>query len=664
MITIRLGERHMNPDDARELALAIADNPGCCDEVWFSMPYSYPTYKEHEENAKKIVQAAEIFRKIGLKISLQISTTIGHFRPGTNCAGIKIDGSHIDYLTGPDGFSTEWCFCPGNKFFGEYIGKSTAIYAEKIKPDTVWIDDDFRYDCHGKIRYSCFCDSCINKFNILYKTDFTRENLVYEINYGDTQWRDRYIRFMRDRMAGFVEIVTEEIMKVSPDSFMGIQYAHWCNYMGADDNHIPNAMLRASGKPPKARPGGSYYSDKIPQGQFVKTMRLSSTNSLLPDYVKSREAEIENLPNIVFGKSIGGTIKESTLHMTTGCTALTYAICMLDNEPIEYHKKMLKRFSQLRPYWEKLSEISQNAYNSGLNIYHPEAPHMKKLKDNDEPFSWIDFVYESDIKLMTIGIPVTHEQRMPRAYLLHYDMVEHLNDNDIERLLSMPVITDAEVVRKLKERGYADRFRLKIHNKPSGNAYEKFTSHNVNGSNAGTKFTESMYFGHPMPKHYIEVLDNDTEVIGDMYSVPGNNFIGHASVITDTYTPSGEKNAKWAVFGYCVWNDAVSSAKRNQILNTLDTIAPLPAKLISSEQCAVIPTVNKEGMTTSVTIASSSIGETGILELVIRNPQSKSISIMGTASNEITALKTEFRNGEIHLTLPTLMPYDLITVFC
>ncbi len=675
MITLRLGYQHNKPEEAKALAEAILRNPGSCDAVWFSTKYGYPPLEVHEEYAKALMKSAQIFREAGISVSIQISNTFGHgprIKATENCQGLVFENSPAEVMVGPKGKSTPYCFCWRGDFFRKYIADSTKIYADLIKPDSIWIDDDMRADTHGlgdapfagPYDFGCYCDNCINEFNKLHETNYTREELLHEMTYGNTEIRKQYIDFCRDGIGDFAAFVSKAVMEVSPDTVMAHQFAHWGNYMGQDDNHVLDSFYRVTGKAPMVRPGGGYYHDKEPLGQFRKALEISLANSVLPSYVKDKKAEVENIPMVAFGKSAMGTVKESTMHLAFGCTGLTNTLVQSPNEPLTRHERTLRLFSKVRPYWEKLVDISQTTYRGGVAIVHGEAPYLRKLQKGDGPFDWVNIPYSKDIKLLTIGIPLTHDSKKASTYLLHHDMIDHLTENDIEFLLSKCVLTDAESVQKLYERGYADRFRLKLTPlAEQGSAYEVFTEHEANKYATTDRFSEAWHFRVPMTKYAIDATDDSTEVLGTAVNSITNEELGSATVIASTFDKNGIKESSWVVSGYCVWSDIVSESKRNQLLNAIDYISPLPAKLISAEQCVVIPCVNHENKTAAVTIASASIGGSDKLEIIIRNPSGNNIIIMSSEVREIKPIsKTEVKEG-IKLTLPELIPYEIITIF-
>lgn len=674
MITLRLGKQHNNPEEAKALTEAILRNPGSCDNVWFSTLYGYPPIEAHREYAKGLRESAMIFRDAGINVSLQISNTFGHGprMKSTDCRGLVFDGTPAEVMVGPKGKSTPYCFCWRGEFFRKYIKESTQIYASLIKPDSIWIDDDMRADTHGvgdmdfagPYDFGCYCDNCIREFNKLKGTDYTRQQLLGEITHGNPEVRKQYVDFCRNGIGDFAAFVSKAVMEVSPNTVMAHQFAHWGNYMGQDDNHVLDAFYHVTGKPPMVRPGGGYYHDKEPLGQFKKSIEISLANSVLPTYVKDRKAEVENLPNVAFGKSPVGTIKESTMHLAYGCTGLTYTIVQSTNEPLERQEKILKLFSKVRPYWEKLSELSHTTARGGVAIVHGEAPHLKKLREDEGPFDWVNIPYSKDTKLLTVGIPITHENKKASAYLLHHDMIDYLSDNDIEFLLGQCVLTDADSVKKLCERGFEDRFRLKLTPLAQlGSAYEVFTDSKVNEYATHSRFGEAYHFLAPMEKYVIDGTDDSTEYLGMAHHTVTNENLGGATIIAATFDKDGNKQSSWVVSGYCVWSDIISESKRNQLLNAIDTISPLPAKLISAEQCVVIPCVDDSDKTAAVTIASASIGGSEELEILMRNPVGDKITVMSNEMKNIEPISVTKTDDGIKITLPGLIPYEIVTVF-
>jgi Obg family GTPase CgtA-like protein len=177
--------------------------------------------------------------------------------------------------------------------------KALSAYAEVLKPSRFWLDDDVRATNHMPNKYGCFCDNCIAKFNGMYGSAFTREELVSAINYGDPVWRERFVEFGRRGLYDFVYSVTKAILAVSPDTAMGYEFGHFSSYCGGDVSYVFDAMRDAGAKHIHSRPGAGNYNDKAPYGQFEKAFDLARENVITPDYVESMDAELENLPELI-----------------------------------------------------------------------------------------------------------------------------------------------------------------------------------------------------------------------------------------------------------------------------------------------------------------------------------------------------------------------------
>jgi len=672
MITMRLGTPQMDAEISKQYVEAILRNKNSMDHVWITTMGMYPSLEIHKRHVERWKVVAKMFRDAGIRVSMQISNTFGHSDANNGIKegygdGMMENGESVDPLVGPDGTRNKSCFCWNSPRLREYMRSIVALYAKEIHPERIWFDDDLRASGHTPNRYCCYCDKCMAKFNQQYGTSFTREELVHEINYGDIAWREKFIAFTRQGIYDFTYIVARAAVDIYPDIRFAYQYGHFINYMGNDDHFILKAMYDAcGGYPVETRPGGLHYNDKAPWGQFEKAMDIAYENSLVPEYVSECKAELENLPGVAYGKSIGGIINEGTLYLATGCTGLTFTDIQSWHEPAAYYEKILAKFSENRTYWEKLSAISRNCYRGGICIYEGEKPHLKRLSDKDEPYSWVTRLSEKDINLFRIGIPVMYDKRLAKVYLLHHNSVEGLTDEDIRFLLTQPVVTDGESVDKLIQRGWGDYFGFDIKYAPQAD-YEVFTQHSVNGSRAGIQYGENPYASKPMRRYIFENAFDNMEVLGEAYKGMANfeseGYVGPTTILTQIQNPAAVQKVKWAVFGYSIWSDLVSTAKRNQILNAIDTISPLAAKLISDEQAAVASSVDKDGKTVAVTIASASQGGTEELLMVARNVVGNHISIMGTTNKDIKPLHVKWEDDEVYIMLPALKPYEIITVF-
>ena len=667
MINIRLGNHHNRDEEAsKELIQCIQKYPGSCDVVWFATEYGYPDLAVHAKSAQKMRKIAKLYRDAGVRVSLQISNTIGHGEYMKSRDNSAVDAYGFEKIQGPDGIVSDYSFCWRGKHFTDYCIKSIEVYMP-LRPDTVWIDDDLRVLNHAPVQHGCFCEECLKEFNRQYGFDYTREELVWEINYGDVSVRKKYVDFTRQGMYDFTYRLAKAIQKASPHTQLALQYAREGLYTGMDYNYIFRAMYDASSKNVKSRPGGGVYDDKTPMRLLDKMYWIGYSNSALPDYVTDNYPEIENTPDVAFGKSIYGTIKESTLDLAYGCNGLTYAVFMTPYEKMDFHQKMLRAFCEYKSYWQKLIAHNCDTKNGGALIYEPPKAYLRRLKDGDEEFAWENaFEGGSYVRtpqpLMKVGLPLTFDKAGASVFMVSAKTVDSMQNEDIEALLCRPVLIDGPGFKKILDRGFSYAFDVNVYEAKSDFGFtEIFSEHAVNKGFAGMCWTESFFTGTQMQPYALEGAG--MESLGDLKVGKTGEHIGTSCAIVYVRDAGGRALSRWAVFGYCVWKDILSSAKRNQIINAADFICghTMPAVLKSAEQVIVLPRVNRDTKTVSVTLCNASIGKTDVMKLCVRNPVGSDFCL----ENAHTSVKPKvIRNQNDYLvTIPAMEAWEIITLF-
>jgi len=663
MLTQRLGSAtEKDPVFIEGLLRVIRENPGSCDEVWLASDYGFPKLETHRDTVQILSGVAEKFKKAGIRVSLQISNTIGHgeYMRREDCSGLVYESSPVEKMVGPDGTSADYCFCWNGENFRNYTGAMLREYA-KLKPYCVWFDDDLRAPNHRPVPVGCFCDDCIQKFNARYGCDFSREELIGNIHFGDLVWRERYVQFLRDGLYDFTYFMAKTVHDISPDTYMGLQYAAQGGHTGFNSAFLFDALYKASGKPPKTRPGGGAYSGHDPNEFLHKAFFINWQNATLPEYVTEMRPEIENLPDVVFGKSIANTCFETSLYLANGNTAMSYAMLMNDFEPMNWHGQMLHRFAEQKPYWKRLIEANQNTHQGGLKIAYSENMWKRPAREG-ELFSWAKEPYLSGYEMWNTAIPICYGEGDDGVFLLHPDQLEGFSDEDIENLLKKPVVTDGKCLEMLQERGFGDALSASAVLIETSRLSERYNGHPINRSITGngkwvTAFVRDAY------SHMLIDRDGSTEPFG-IYQTEaktgGESISGQiANAVVTT-----KNGAKWAVFGHYLWNGIISLDKRNQILYAADYIGnrAIPAVLESPMQAVLLPRENEEGRVTSVSVVNTTVGETGPLALRIRRPAGKALTFMSQNSQEV-ALTYSKQGDDFIVEMPSLSAWSVGTVF-
>lgn len=620
MLTQRLGSAtQKDPAFIDKLVKTIADNPGSCDEVWFASDYGFPPLDVHRRTSETIMEQAEKFRSIGVRVSLQISNTIGHgqYMKSCDCSGLVYDGSPVEHMVGPDGTVAGYCFCWNGENFRKYVIEEMKIYA-RIHPHTVWFDDDLRPVNHNPVQYGCFCDGCIEKFNAEYGTSFDREGLVEAIGFGETKYREMFVEFSRANLYDFVRTLAKTVCDISPESEMGYQF--YCNggFTGFNFDYIFDGLRDGSGKPAKSRPGGGCYDAHNPNDVLGKSIEIDYQNSMLPSYVKEIRPEIENLPDVVYGKSIASTCFETTVNLARGANAMSYAMIMNDYESFEWHNDMFGAFSSYRKYWEKLASLSSETTAGGIPFYHSENMWKRKLKEGEDPLGYSREPVFSHNFIMTDGIPVTHFQSDGMCFLTG-EVAETLSDDDIKSLLGRNILTDGRTAEVLAERGFAEMLGLKAE-KFESRAFRIEYESEAEKKFKGRKWKKSLCDGNydyrliPCGEK-VTVLSRYNTDAKDVTPSEGKYPFGIAEAITET-----ELGGIWAVIGYELWSDVISTDRRNYLISVADYLGDRVSAFVDSRLRSVVMPRMKDGKVYSVSVVNCELYRSEKVRIVIRNP--------------------------------------------
>ena len=656
---------------------AVLANPGSCDEVWLATDYGFPSQDIHAQSARMLRLSAEKLRQAGLKVSLQISNTVGHgqYMSSRDCSGLVYPGSPVEKMVGHDGTVSDYCFCWRGKNFLEYTLEYIGAYVREIQPDTVWIDDDLRADNHFPVNYGCFCDDCISLFNRQYGCDFSREKLVEQISFGNIVWREKYMEFTKQGLSLFTERICKVVHENSPNTRMGYQFAPYNLYTGFDYSYIMEPMYRVTGIKPVVRPGGGMYNDHTPWWFVIKAENMSWQSMQLPEYVDEICPEIENLPDVVYGKSIGGTCFETSYYFASGAHSMSYAMLMADYEPMQWHSQMLSAFASHRPFWEKLSEANKGTMEAGWIAAFPDKAYLRKCS---APFEYVlqNMNFANELRFLGISIAVRKVSRDDESVrLLSAENASAMSSNEINELLTLPVITDAAALDVLIARGFS--LPVSVKNIDISRFGERFLKHPVNGSKAGRTW------GGPLAldRGYCVLIEdyNLSEPLGEyIRPVPSTDGIrkSEACFIEDKQALSScifttEYGAKWAVFAFDMWHRTLSSEKRNQYLDASEYISGKRqvAELATPFQATCQARCYPDGSLSHVSITNCTVANSGPVEIrVLRSSvkeNNKAVLMIGQYVKpcELKLEKVEAEKDLLKVTIPDVHPWSVVTLF-
>ena len=638
--------------------------PGCFTDVWLNTRYGYPKNEDHAKAADALAEMAESFRQKGVRVSMQLSNSIGHgqYMMTTDCSGLVFAGSPVRKMVGHDGVQAEYAFCWNDPYFRNYLTEHIRDYVRKVRPAELWIDDDLRSKNHKPVDFGCFCDDCIARFNRQNGTDFTREELVEQYLHGDIGVRQRYIQFVCDGLAGLTEEICRAVHEESPETVVALQNGNNGGYTGYDHRYVLDVMYRTTGHAPMYRAGGGSYDDFDPNALLFKAYYdVAWQHAKLPEYVKCRCPEIENTPNTAMGKTMYGTALEATLNFANGATGISFA--MLEPLPEEqaFYEKGFARFASLYPYWARLAAVSEQSVNGGVIYALSKQAHLRPLRPEEGIEALGDDRSNCANCLVRDGIPLSFEERENGVCLLHPEAARQMSRQELELLTAKNVVTDGETVAYLKTLGIDLGVETVACDETQHlTAAERYSDHPVNAVGRSS-FSASFFAGGRMNYHMLTRLPEGSEILG-WYQFAGQ--VQEENCAATVISTAG--GGKWAVMGYALWVGKVPSAQRDRLLNIIDYISGKSpaARVLSPKQVALMPRVSRAtGKTLAVSVCNCTIEPLYDLKISVRRPESEKFRLVCQYDGE-TELAAKQRDGEYVLAVPAVAPWTVATVFC
>lgn len=660
----RLGSDEQYTDEyINGLLLLKKQYPESYNEVWLATDYGFPPLAIHKAHASALTGIAERFRAAGVTVSLQLSNTIGHgeYMSSRDCSGLVYEGSPVRPMVGHGGEAAQYCFCFRDEALARYVTEELALYCTAVRPDYVWIDDDFRADNHSPAAFGCFCDDCIARFNEEQHTAYTRQMLVDELVGGDIRIREAFVAFNRRDLAALAGRMARAVHEVSPETSLALQNG-FHGYTGGDSDFVFDGVRPYSKNVPAYRAGGGAYNDHDPNAIFGKVVDVMFQNSRLPQDVTLRVPEIENLPFVFSGKSPAGDMLESALQLATGNTGLSYSMMMRFLESPAYFGKHLSLLQTMRPYFEKLADVSAQTQEGGLYYAIGRKCHLRRYGAEEELGGMAKIDLHHADPLMRDGVPISFEDA-GGTVILTASNAEAMTDEELKALLARPIITDGAAIAAIQKRGFDLGCEPRVIDPcVAGRYHEVFTKDLLNPADHATLAVSGFVPGGNEWRYTFDKIPEGARVLG-YYGANVAVDIAKAPTVA-TFIFKTKEGGTVAVFGQGLFVGIAPKYAIDRLLNVADEIGGkvLPARVLSESQAFLYPRINAAGQTASVSVANATPGSDEIT-ISLRYPAGTKFVYMSQYGKK-TRLRAQKQDGRYVLKLPALPAYAVGTVFC
>jgi len=175
------------------------------------------TIEEVRPWVKLFRHAAEALRKNGISVSLNNWIEIGHCDRGRTLK----PGQDFTLFTDINGRKSSMVTCPLCENWREYYLELVKYLVAELKPDTYWVEDDFRIHNHAPLaEIGCYCEKHMAAYNKKLGTACTREELIKKIFAPGpcTPERKAWLDVNRESMVELADAISRAVKEVSPET--------------------------------------------------------------------------------------------------------------------------------------------------------------------------------------------------------------------------------------------------------------------------------------------------------------------------------------------------------------------------------------------------------------------------------------------------------------
>ena len=530
----------------REHINAIKRNIEYVDEVALFVEFAHHGYwplDREKEHAKLLSARMNEYRKAGVKsVGINPLDTIGHTEEAWDVLGKP----YMQTMVGIDGKVSKSCLCYNTDEFIEYIIERYEILAG-TGPDFIWLDDDIRVFAHG-VAGPCYCEHCIAKFNKKTGRKETFESLAKS---EDETLNKLWYEFHVDCITELCGIIKDTIKKIDKNIQIGLMTTSLC-----DSKEWFYALEAA-----KARPGGGFYNDKIPNSLAEKLFACEyQIESICPTEIEDIQYEYENFPYADFGKSKTLTELEILFALFSGVNGVAYNALYYNN-----NAKLFDVIAKNNELWKQVVKRTKNSVVTG--VYSRDGYGIGK-------------------NFLCLSVPMTSFSKSPCAVSLDKETVSVMSDDQLKAALSKTAFVTGDGFELIEKRGFAHLCGVSTNKIYTNGVYERFTDDDINGSVKGEMRNTFVTFGGKRPRIATLNINKNARVLSTLYTLMEEE-LGPCFTVYEN-----ELGGKVAVMTYVDCENLEYIPKRTQILNVFDYICGgLPLRVLSD--CRIAPVIRK-----------------------------------------------------------------------
>ena len=260
-------------------------------------------------------------------------------------------GQYFDLMVSPIGEVASATVCPLSENWKKYFFELYHYYAIEVKPEILWIEDDFRMHNHEPLEYGgCFCKLHMDLFQKHLNEKISREEFVNQLLSpdGDHRYREAYITVNREIISDLAKELAEHLKDTQVRLGLMTGLASTLLAEGRDQEEVFNNL--SVSKTAANRLFISSYRQSSPQlCGWLFNIHPMLSRSMIPEEILCYN-EIENFPHTLYSKSANFSAFQLETSIPLILSGSTLNIFEFNGNGVLDEEGFVEKLSLLKPY--------------------------------------------------------------------------------------------------------------------------------------------------------------------------------------------------------------------------------------------------------------------------------------------------------------------------
>lgn len=400
-------------------------------------------------------KAAKVLRSHGLSVSVNNWIEIGHADRGRDW----FDGQDFQPFVDINGKAARNIACPLCEKWFDYYAEYAGYLVREIKPDTYWIEDDFRLHNHAPLQgIGCYCEKHMAYYNEKLGTNYTREEFIKKVFAKGplTPERKVWLDANRDVMLSLAEKLAKAIKKANPETDLALMTsrpAPHCIEARDWDRLLSNL----------AQGGNKINRIHLPYGETNGKEFLTNINSMSMAIRALSPKDSVIMPEIEHGSAtfysktpryLRFTLEASIPLILSGSTYSIYGFHANGARDSFGFGEVVK---SLQPYMQAVRDLDID-FASQLGVVVPideKACYYKEINSDYLDLTATEFIAAAYLSGLGINYTYSKQKKFEnKTVFMTGSNVDYFTDGELCDLFSNNfVICDADFASKLQNRG-------------------------------------------------------------------------------------------------------------------------------------------------------------------------------------------------------------------